>query len=148
MIEGAGLVWGVKESLIDYVLDQISDGAVTLRNGATEVAPRRYRFPAAEPSDQPCDLYRFQGSLELSGYYGALNVSIAEPWVELGDDAATVTMLDPDESGARVVIARAARPTSTKQGFTLRPVLAESAVELFLMRYSAGQDLSPLSVHM
>lgn len=145
-----GLAWGLKNSLVDYVLDSIPDGKVDLSEGCVEAEPRRYFFPAmpAEGTTNPEDgsrILRCSGHLALSGYYGELRVQISHPSVTFGEGVAHLSVTDPEDANARLVVATAALPAEMNStDLILHPRLAIGALELFLMRYSPGQELSPL----
>ncbi|SJN10565.1 hypothetical protein FM113_09450 [Leucobacter sp. 7(1)] len=149
------LSWGIKDSLIAYVLG-MSDGSVRLAPPAAQT-PTGFRFapdPTAvqAPTDAPHTL-RFAGTVTLQGHGGMLRIEIADPWLVApavapdgtGDAEAAapwqLTIHDPFEPGERLVFAEIDRVEEGPDG-TLNCVgtrLAADGADLFFAGpYSRG----------
>lgn len=145
------LAWGIKDSLISYVLG-MSDGSVRLTPPAAQT-PTGFRFapdPAAA-SDPAARTLRFAGSVTLQGHNGMMRIEIADPWLVAPPGARAVasatpepwqlTIRDPFEPGARLVFAEIDRVEEGVDG-TLTCVgtrLAADGADLFFAGpYSRG----------
>ena len=155
------LAWGIKDSLISYVLG-MPDGSVRLTPPAAQT-PTGFRFapdpavasdPAAAPDpaavsdpaavpDPAARTLRFAGSVTLQGHNGMMRIEIADPWLVAPPGARAVasatpepwqlTIRDPFEPGARLVFAEIDRVDEAADG-TLTCVgtrLAADGADLF-----------------
>ena len=111
------LEWGIKQSLVDYVLG-MHDGSVTVTDPASEIGAG-YRFPpeSAQQASEDGTL-RFAGTVTLSGHGGLLKIVVADPWLVpvtsavagsagtgSAEDRWSLTIVDPYEPGSRLVFA-------------------------------------------
>ncbi|WP_168220023.1 MULTISPECIES: HtaA domain-containing protein [unclassified Salinibacterium] len=78
-----GLIWGVKESFVRYASG--TGGDVRVSEGATS-ADGLVHFPLVDQSDFELatarGTIRFGGNVRFSGHSGALDLTLAEPWLE------------------------------------------------------------------
>lgn len=112
--EGPALEWGIKRSLVQYVIG-MPDGSASVLPPA-RVAREGFRFPAADParttdpraagvSDRTL---RFAGTVTLSGHSGMLRLVFEDPWLVPGagrGQAWELTIADPYEPGSRLTFA-------------------------------------------
>lgn len=153
------LRWGVKESLRNYI-GSLSDGVVAAADGATLQEDGIFRFPWDEHASNydPATgrgVLAFTGTAQLSGHFGMLSVTLTDPRIEIGDDGATLTVVDVDEApntpDARTVFASvhmaAAEPGASADGIRAwdgaGTKLSTTGADWF-MQYSIGQDFDPI----
>ncbi|KAE8765312.1 HtaA domain-containing protein [Georgenia thermotolerans] len=161
MTTTAGLTWAVKDSLVAYV-EGLADGAVEALAPASRAA-QGFWFPHAEepPGTAAGDAVRawqFLGAVRLTGHWGALDVELRDPRVELDGGHGTLLIRerggrDPD---ARLPFADLVLvgPASAGDGPAGDDVAAlELAASLtghgrLLLggQYGVGEPLSPLRV--
>jgi hypothetical protein len=155
LMEGArmtampGLTWGVKESLISYI-EALDDGV------ADAVAPASrtdsvFHFPLSESSGDDC--WQFSGSVKLRGHWGALDVELREPRIELTGGEGVLRVRerggrDPEKTLPFADLRVSARGTS---GDGLAYIDATTALtghgRLMLGgQYAVGAPLSPLRI--
>lgn len=157
------LDWGVKRSFRNYVLEGPAQGTVTAGPPATPNADGTFRFPAGTPVtyDGPDDVVaQFEGSVRFTGHHGALDLTLADPRVEIdGDvgvllvdgssrdlDTGVVTVLD-DVAVATLDVG-AIEPTALGDVVTFADVPATLTAEgefAFEGFYAAGDPLDPVT---
>lgn len=105
---GAGADWGVKTSFRNYITGPIAHGTITLGDGATRNLDGTFHFPVSGGEYDPdtsATVVRFSGSVHFRGHEGALEMTVANPRVEITPDGA-VLIADmaskPNEPGAEV----------------------------------------------
>ncbi|AUI50462.1 HtaA domain-containing protein [Arthrobacter crystallopoietes] len=82
-----GLMWNVKDSLVSYV-EALEDGVVGAVEPASHFAAG-YLFPwdgvgsARCAGDEGTDVLQFRGAVRFSGHWGALDVELRDPRIEL-----------------------------------------------------------------
>ena len=164
------LRWGLKRSFLDYV-SGMPDFSHSLGAGAAAVPHEQsFAFPAAqagagkfgtEPGSEAdseagaagATAVRFAGELRLVAHFGALRVEFADPWVEMADDGAHLTVRDLDETGPqrgrfRLVDLTPIDVVAEGQWLIWRyqAALAAPAVVIFGGVYPVGEPFDPLAV--
>ncbi|MFH5824589.1 HtaA domain-containing protein [Georgenia sp. AZ-5] len=152
-----GMIWGVKRSFVRYIA-QLMDGGHSATAGATLALGSLFHFEQADGSTYDphtgTGALRFRGEVRLTGHFGMLSVTLAEPWVEFRDDGAVLTVVDhrsPD-GGIRLDLAtlEAGAPAEPQPGVHVWqnvPVTLTAAGQwLFNDQYPAGQQLDPLFI--
>lgn len=150
MAPEAHLIWGVKESLLDYV-EGLEDGRVELTPPASRNG-KEFSFTLdAEASDfnpeTRIGILQFRGSVLLTGHWESMRVQIKDPQLRIGEIATdllvhTSSMFTGDrfEPIASVAVS-AFEPNligTTRLTSTGRMLLGE--------QYQVGQELSELKV--
>lgn len=148
----AALVWGIKESFVKYV---------TMTGGLAEVsAPAAaegaaFVFPLADASefDVPTarGVLRFGGSVHFAGHFGALDLTLAEPWLE-SDEQGAVISLDAQGFGRTPVVALGPAETAIEDGLIVwagveARMMAEAAL-LFNGVYGKGERFDDVTVRI
>ncbi|MFH5823165.1 HtaA domain-containing protein [Georgenia sp. AZ-5] len=148
-----GLTWGLKRSFIRYI-SSLPDGAHAETDGASLEPPSLFHFSldrAELDRSTGRGTLRFRGDVRLSGHHRMLSVMIADPWVELRDDSATLTVVDanhwPDRS-RRMPLASLSlpEPTATPAGPMWGPVparLTREGTTVFNDQYVTGEEMDP-----
>lgn len=154
-----GLHWGIKSSFLQYIA-RMTDGRATVTDGAT---PTEGNVMVFEPADTLCppehadaDLFLpFRGDIRFAGHFGLLFVRLADPWVIVRGDRATMTVLDPykPDEKPRLVLSHLvleARPTAEDLDIWLSTDvrLAAEGTDLFNDVYQAGEPFEPLAIFL
>lgn len=150
-----GLTWGLKRSFVRYV-SFLPDGGHSVADGASLVHGNFFHFePAVGSSYDPVTgtgTLRFRGDVRLTGHHGMLFVMIADPWVELRDGVAVLSVVDhrewPDRSH-RLDLATLDVPAPAQAGDPwvwpeTRAALSADSQWLFNDQYAPGEELDPL----
>ena len=100
MTTTAGLTWAIKDSLVSYV-EGLADGTVETLAPASRAA-HGFWFPRSEepPGTAAADavhVWQFLGAVRLTGHWGALDVELRDPRVEL--DGGHGTLLVRERGG-------------------------------------------------
>nr|WP_296773453.1 HtaA domain-containing protein [Rhodococcus sp. (in: high G+C Gram-positive bacteria)] len=153
------LSWGIKRSFIDYIF-RMPDGHGSVTDGATLSKTEEFVYEWAESAraDDGGTVWKFRGDVRLSGHHGLLYVRIADPWLSLRDNRATVSIADPfDEDGIRIDIATADLGSRDVSGvdsgvgavWAADPVLLSAeATGLFNDVYREGEEFDPMLVRL
>lgn len=144
-----GLYWGVRASFVDYVVGN-PDGEVYGDDGVETDGTGVFRFPLRS-AQRDGDSWRldFAGDLRFRAHFGALDVTLARPRVELEGSAGTLSVAVGD---AHVPIARVrARPPAEIGGswlvFPPLPVLLTAeGVALFGDAYAVAEEFDSLRI--
>ncbi|HZZ87505.1 MAG TPA: HtaA domain-containing protein [Caulobacteraceae bacterium] len=105
----ATLIWGVKQSFRSYV--EAAGGAIELGAGAARDADGAFAFAAAggdlviEADGKPAGAGRFTGEVRFEAHGGMLSVLLADPWLEIGPAAASITVAESAARSSRVELA-------------------------------------------
>src|SRR5690554_4562797 len=109
--DAAGLTWGVKESFVRYLGSM--GGNVRVAEGAASVDGLLF-FPLVDQSDfelaSARGTIRFGGRAHFSGHFGALDLTLAEPWLE-SDERGAVISADTGVTGRVPLVALGAAET-------------------------------------
>ncbi|HUO12126.1 MAG TPA: HtaA domain-containing protein [Caulobacteraceae bacterium] len=104
------LTWGVKQSFRDYV--EGAGGVIELGGGATRTPDGAFTFAAAPGGSLRRDASgrlngrgEFQGDVRFEAHGGMLSVILADPRLQVGAEAATITVADSRERDNRVELA-------------------------------------------
>jgi hypothetical protein len=123
----------------------VTDGAAADGGDVFLFAPDQDR--AGDPAAGPAAL-RFRGDVRFAGHHGLLFVRIADPWLVLGDQDATLTIDGPDAALGRIPLATvtlgAAAANGQHVGTDVR--LTPEGAELFGSVYPAGERFDDLTV--
>ena len=145
MSEQEALEWAVKASFVGYV-EGMADGVVSTSGGAIRLADGTFRFPLAAPSTAD-EILRFDGAVHLTGHFGMLNVSFAEPALARVNGELFLTIADPDAEGGRLSLLRLGAPVSDGQAMLwATPVLTVDGADLFFDSYRPGTAFDSLRV--
>lgn len=100
MTTTAGLTWAVKDSLVAYV-EGLADGTVETLAPASRTADGfwfpRPEEPLGAAAGEPRHVWQFLGAVRLTGHWGALDVELRDPRVEL--DGGRGTLLIRERGG-------------------------------------------------
>ena len=148
-----GLRWGLKKSFVDYVR-RMPDGKGSVGDGAVPVGAGDlfYEHEVAGSSD---GVWAFRGDVRFSGHFGMLYVRVANPWVEVSEGRAVLTIEDPQ---AREGAPRVPLVTATLQRLGDREgtqvwgsddvALTASGVALFNDVYAEGELFEPIVIQL
>ncbi|MGM7699114.1 HtaA domain-containing protein [Microbacterium sp. A84] len=142
-----GLYWGVRGSFVEYILNG-GDGLIHADGGVDTDGQGVFRFPVeAVQRDAAGWVLSFGGQLRFMAHFGALDVDLSRPRIELGATGQLIV----DSHGAETVLARVepAEPIEVDgwlvwPPLTTRLTLAGSV--LFGGVYSEGDDLDVLRI--
>lgn len=92
---GGELRWNIKQSFRDYVAE-LPDGEETWTGRIGGIVDGDLVFPSVEldiddASALPAT-FKFGGAVRYVGYRGMLRVDIGDPWVEVGESSASLTV--------------------------------------------------------
>lgn len=141
-----GLSWRVAGRFVDYVL--ASEGCLTASGGAEVDEAGMPSWPLLEDALDRAGRVRFAGEVRFSAHFGALDVALTEPELEVDGGVAALRVRtaygDPE-------LARSAwRELTPSGGFRVflgdGVELAAEAVPLFGGVYPAGMPLDPFVV--
>ncbi|WP_028267802.1 HtaA domain-containing protein [Arthrobacter sp. MA-N2] len=153
MTEESGLVWGIKESFITYLLN-LGDSQYFDDDGAVFVEPNLFRFGLKEVArwDRKTGhgVIEFRGTIVLSAHGGLLYVRITDPWVEFGEHGVALSVLET-ESSRRIPLVTADTSSfitrdGCRQWIGLPTQLCEEGVMLFNGQYPSGTSMSPITI--
>jgi Htaa len=150
-----GLTWKVKDSLVSYV-EALDDGSAEAVDPASR-SEAGFFFPwdrsaTVQDSGGSADVLQFQGAVRFAGHWGALDIELRDPRIEL-DGRRGVLLVR--ERGARdpgkvLPFADLEVRQQDEAGASVRVDLAASLTGQgrFLLggQYAVGQALSPLLV--
>ncbi|WP_345568039.1 HtaA domain-containing protein [Streptomyces plumbiresistens] len=149
------LRWAIKRSFVDYVF-RMPDGGGWVTDGATATEDNElvYEWVRSEATADGGFLWAFRGDVRFSGHAGLLFVRVADPWLSVLGDQATLSVVDPiSEDGGRLdlVTVQLAPVETSGDGTTWAgdPVsLTAAGVGLFNDVYVEGELFAPLMVHL
>lgn len=134
------LTWSIKSSFEAYVRGA---GGVVELGGDAALSDAGYVFPAISHEG---GIWRFGGSVRFEAHGGALSVVIADPTVELEDDAGIVTVATGLEPGAtRIELARLVN-VDTTDGLAADARVTLLGARLLGDVYPVGSSIDPLRV--
>jgi hypothetical protein len=146
----SGLRWSIKREFLRYVA-RMPDGRCSVTDGAV-VADDTFLFVpdqiAAHGPAAGTGVLRFRGDVRFAGHHGLLFVRIADPWLTVDHEVATLTIAGSDDAAARIplvtVTLTAGDPFRHFSGTDAR--LTSEGSELFGTVYSAGERFDDLTV--
>lgn len=153
MATTAGLAWAVKDSLVSYV-EALDDGAVEVLTPASRSAAG-FWFPLAETAGSDVvpvgSALQFLGAVRLTGHWGALDVELRDPRVELDGRRGTLLVRDRGSRDPGATVPFADLTVVEPADVGARPVeLAASLTGhgrlLLGGQYRVGEPLSPLRI--
>jgi hypothetical protein len=144
-----GMAWAVKDSFIQYV-QSMRDGRILLGDGAAVTSTEQFYFPLRQvdrPDEQSLVLH-FGGEARFLAHHGLMSVSIRQPRIEVGADAAYLLIEQGDET---VRLAELSLPAPlTEDGVTMwadvEVTLSDSGTAIFADSYIVGETLAPLTM--
>jgi hypothetical protein len=85
-----GLMWTIKDTLVSYI-EALDDGTVEAIAPASR-SDAGFHFPVEATDGGTLDtrVLQFRGTVRLTGHWGALNVELSDPRVELSEQGATL----------------------------------------------------------
>lgn len=137
------LDWGVRRGWRAYVLG-LSDGRFVTDDGV-ELEPASAQFPLADESgwDDGRGILKFRGRLTAHGHFGMLLGHVVDPWLEIDDDGARLTVVRWPGRDERIPIATLdGDPLAGPVGATL----TLEGTEVFGNVYRAGSPMDPVAV--
>jgi len=135
----ARLRWGVKHSLIDYVLG-VYDGAIEASDGATREPDATFVFEP-DPAGDEDGVRRFRGRVRITAYDGQMHIELADPWVESDGDAGPTLTVFSELDGRRIPMARLA-PREDGWSATLTTLGAD----VLGPQYAPGAEIDPVRI--
>lgn len=151
-----GLTWGLKRSFIRYI-SMLPDGGHTVSGSASLTHSSFFNFqPSAGSTYNPATgrgTLKFAGEVCLTGHHNLLFVMIADPWIELGDRKAVLSVTDtrywPDR-GQRIPLATLQAETLSRSVHGVcgeaRTFLTGEGREVFNGQYGDGEELDPVFI--
>ncbi|MBT2266053.1 MULTISPECIES: HtaA domain-containing protein [Rhodococcus erythropolis group] len=144
-----GLVWGVRESFVQYILS-MPDGRIILGRNCAPTDTGKFAFPYLERRNSRSGMMRLQfgGSVEFFAHFGMLSVTFSNPMLEIDADGGTLSV---EADGRSVLIASVELPEMTYFGGMAiwkeaGVSLTDHGSALFGGTYPPGTPLDPLSL--
>ena len=139
-----GLVWSIKASFVPYV-ERMSDGEVTVSEGATRRPDGAFHFPL-DTSSQGGDL-AFRGSVLFTGHFGMLVVPFTAPAIVRREGRLHLCVRDDEAAGDRLDVLALGDGRATAEGFVFgQPQLTSSGADIFFDKYRPGTAFDPVLV--
>ncbi|MBL7255984.1 HtaA domain-containing protein [Paractinoplanes lichenicola] len=138
----SGLRWRIKLSFLQYI-SRLPDGRCSVTDGAEIIDEQEFLFAADTESAPEANKVKFRGDVRFGGHHRLLFLRIADPWLEVGDDAAATLSIaaEPDRIALATLDLR-----QTADGYLGTDVrLTEAGSELFNLVYPAGERLDNLT---
>lgn len=135
-----GLMWGVYGSFRDYI-GKLSDGRMQVAGGAELTATGEVFFPVDQTAPRDSEL-RCVGSVSFTGHRGMLVVQLAEPWLQLSEAHAVLSVIDPFEPTARMSLVTV-KLGDSGWGTTQ---LTEAGTDVFMGNYPEHTHFDPLRI--
>lgn len=146
-----GLVWGVRESFVEYILS-MPDGRIILGGNCAPTDTGKFAFPYLGRRNSGRETIRLQfgGSVEFFAHFGMLSVTFSNPMLELAAEGSTVSV---ESDGRSVLIASVELPEMTHYGGMAiwneaGVSLTDHGSALFGGTYPPGTPLDPLSLRI
>lgn len=157
------LSWGVKERFRSYISGTIANGSWDVADGATYETPLfGWANPTGEiDADTGEGIITFAGSIHFTGHDGVLDMTLANPSIELRSDGTARLLLDAksnDREGNLKLDEQQANfakldevplfdPATGEYVFTDTPgVLTAEGATAFGDFYSSGEEIDPISL--
>lgn len=151
-----GLTWNVKDSFVAYV-EALDDGAAEALSPASRLeAGFHFPWDEAVPVQDPDSFsgaLQFLGAVRFAGHWGALDVELRDPRIELAGGAGTLLVRERGglEAGKMLPFAglEAGPCVEGADGSLLLELSASLTGHGRLLlggQYNAGQPLSPLQI--
>jgi len=155
-----GLVWGIKESFLDYVRNW-PGSTVDLAPGSGWLPDGRVYF-SPDPQRPPISC-RFRGGVRLRAHGGLLDVTIADPRIESHDQGYVLTAetwksdtwqrirfadLRWQQTGQVETVEHTSLDTGDVKTFIAAASLHPEATVLFDNTYPAGELLAPVVIRI
>jgi hypothetical protein len=150
-----GMLWAIKRSFLGYVR-RLPDGAISISDEMGLTPGTEFHFPLHDVKlhDDLTGVIRFRGAVRLSGHQGMLAVNLADPWLHLETEAASLSFnlagKDAAEARAEIFQMRTLPPVldgDMCEWSAMQPTLASVGVAMF-GSYPAGTTFDPLSVRV
>lgn len=147
-----GLTWGVKASFVGYVGG--TGGGVRVTEGAASV-DGAFFYPLLDQSEFELatarGTIRFGGRVHFSGHFGALDLTLGEPWLESDDRGAVITV-DTGTTGRVPLVALGAAETRLEGEHIVwagvQTLMVPDAAALFNGAYGTGEAFDPLTLRI
>lgn len=142
------LHWGIKSSLVAYVLGML-DGRIVFENGAREESSV-FVFPQAAETDADADEslgLSFTGTVLFEGHDGLMRVEFRDPLIIETDEHALLTLADAEAPDARLTFATldlAPGMHSPRAGTAV--TLTADGADLFFGPYEEGTPFDDLLI--
>lgn len=146
------MAWGVKASFVEYVVAVSGGGSVTVDGAVSN--EHGVDFPLMDQSDFDFSAargrIRFGGSVRFVGHFGALDLTLSEPWLVSDSDGATVSVATGSGRVALVVLGPA--ELSADEGFIVvrdaKTRLLPEGSSLFNGVYETGEAFDPVTFYI
>jgi hypothetical protein len=162
-VTGGDLSWGVKESFRAYISGTIANGSWEVADGATYETPLfGWSDPTGEIDAETGEgLVSFAGSIHFTGHDGVLDMTLANPSIELKGDGTARLLLDTKSNDAQgelkldeqqASIAKiegvgAVDPASGEYSFTdAAAILTSDGATAFGDFYASGDEVDPVTL--
>ena len=151
-----GLAWAVKDNLVSYV-EALDDGIVealapATRSGAGFWFPPSGSTTALDASD-PGTVLQFLGTARFTGHWGALDLELTDPRVELNGREGTLLIRDrgsrdPDKvvPFADLAVDHQERAVDDRWSIGATATLTGHGSLLLGGQYSVGEPMSPVRI--
>lgn len=153
---GTGLAWGVKDTFVRYITT-MPGGSATTSGDATTTRDGSFYFTTADQSGFDTTTLtgtiKFSGRVNFVGHFGALSVSLVDPWVTFDGDGGSLSVEWGTGPESRSEIVRIAPDTPVAAGSVLawraaETVLSPAAVAQFNGVYRDGEPFAPLAIRV
>ncbi|MBU8865636.1 HtaA domain-containing protein [Paenarthrobacter aromaticivorans] len=151
-MDSLACLWGIKASFRRYLAMQPGAEA-TVGGGAAITARSEFLFPAAVgvdllPPTGPGEM-KFEGDVQFIAHGGLLNVILADPRIQRGDDQIFLSALTGQYSGSAgspTVVAELVERIEADGSISYDATLASSGVQVFGGVYPAGEPLDAVQI--
>ncbi|AWB90105.1 HtaA domain-containing protein [Salinibacterium hongtaonis] len=153
---GTGLAWGVKDSFLRYITT-MPGGSPTTSGDATTTRDGSFYFATADQSGFDTTALtgtiKFSGRINFVGHFGALSVSLVDPWLILDSEGGSLSVEWGTGPESRSEIVRVIPDAPVAAGSVLAWRAAETflsplAVAQFNSVYRAGEPFAPLAIRV
>lgn len=159
-VSGATLTWGVRETFRNYITGNIAAGSIST-SGVSQGDSGAFTWSGGSGSFNTEDSrgrVSFGGSVTFTGHGGELDLTIANPRVQVTGARSANLIADvssagynaPDVNASGIVLATLTLPAPTTSGGTITwsgasATLTSAGAEAFMGFYDAGAQLDPVS---
>jgi hypothetical protein len=146
-----GLRWTIKLPFLHYIFG-MADGRYSVTDGAEVLDNQVFRYSLAEDSTfdtgTGTGMLKFHGDVRFSGHHGFLFVRVADPWLEVDAETATLSVaaLPGEEPSRFPLVTLDLRPAGSRRYRGENVRLTEPGSELFGEAYPAGEPFDDLTV--
>ena len=140
-----GLVWSIKASFVEYI-ERMSDGVVTLSDGATRRPDGAFHFPLDRTSSTDRDV-AFRGSVLFTGHFGMLVVAFTRPAIVRREGRLHLCVREDEVTDGHLDVLVLGDARSSAGGLVFsQPQLTSNGADIFFDKYRPGTAFDPVLV--